>query len=62
MNDSSNFVSTTFRRREVFEVREKAKETTTLRNNIEARVTEKMKSRVEIETKTEESSIIRRCS
>jgi hypothetical protein len=41
INDSSNFVSTTFRRREVFEVREKAKEMTTLRNDIEARVTKK---------------------
>ncbi len=61
INDSSNFVSTTFRRREVFEVREKAKEVMTLRDDIEARVTKKMKSCVEIETKTEESSIIRRC-
>ncbi len=60
VNDSSDFVSTTFRRREVFEVRkEKA---TTLRNDVVTRVTERRKSRVELETKTEESSITRRCS
>ncbi len=62
VNDSSNFVSTTFRRRKVFEIRKKAKEVTTLRNNIETRVTKEMKSRVEIKTKTEKSSITRRCS
>jgi hypothetical protein len=62
MNDSSNFVSTTFRRREVFEIRKKTKKTTTLRNDVEARVIKKMKSCVEIETKTKKSSIIRRCS
>jgi hypothetical protein len=62
INDSSNFVSTTFRRREVFEIRKKTKKMTTLRNDIETRVTKKMKSRVEIETKTKKSSIIRRCS
>ncbi len=62
INDSLNFVSTTFRRREVFEIRTKAKEATTLRNDVDTRVTKKIKSRVEIEIKTEKSSIIRRYS
>jgi predicted RNase H-like nuclease (RuvC/YqgF family) len=60
IDDSSNFVSTTFRRREVFEIREE--KTTTLRNDVVTRVTEERKSRVELETKTKKSSIIRRCS
>jgi hypothetical protein len=61
INDSSRFVSTMFQRREVFEIREEEK-TTTLRNDVVTRVTEKRRSRVEFETKTEESSITRRCS
>jgi hypothetical protein len=50
-----------FRRREVFEVREE-KKATTLRSDVVTRVTEERESRVELETKTEESSITRRCS
>ncbi len=63
VNDSFDFVSTMFRRREVFEIwKEEAKEAMSLRNDVETRVTKEMKSRVKIETKTEKSSIIRRYS
>ncbi len=61
INDSSRFVSTMFRRREVFEIREEER-TTTLRSDVVTRVTKERRSRVEFEIKTENSSITRRCS
>jgi hypothetical protein len=60
-NDSSDFVSTMLRRREVFEVWKEEK-TTTLRNDVVTHVTKRKKLRVELETKTEQSSITQRCS